>query len=165
MDTELPQITAAVGLAYEMALQRYNNNYSASRATIAGQEKKFKNYRDELASGFCTPMWDQVIDWGIRKGYIEAPGYLQGDWRFRQAVLAVTWIGPSPINIDPKKEVEAHILAINAGLETREQACRELFQTDYEETVDRIKKEMEIMPPTPTEVRDVNITRDDEENA
>ena len=164
MDTELPQITAAVGLACEMALQKYNNNYSASRATIAGQEKKFKNYRDELACGFCTPVWDQVIDWGIRKGYIEAPGYIEGDWRFKQAVLAVTWIGPSPINIDPKKEVEAHILAINAGLETREQACRELFQTDYEETVDRIKKEMDIMPPAPTEVRDIEITKNDEEN-
>lgn len=163
MDTELPQITAAVGLAYEMALQRYNDNYSASRATIAGQEKKFKNYRDELASGFCTPMWDQVIDWGIRRGLIDAPGYLEGDWRYRQAVLAVTWIGPSPINIDPKKEVEAHILAIDAGLETREQACRELFQTDYEETVDRIKKEMEIMPPAPTQVRDINITDSGEE--
>ena len=164
METELPQITAAVGLAYEMALQKYNNNYSASRATIAGQEKKFKNYRDELAEGFCTPVWEQVIDWAIRKGYVEAPGYLEGDWRYKQAVLACTWIGPSPINIDPKKEVEAHILAINAGLETREQACRELFQTDYEETVDRIKKEMEIMPPAPTEVRDIEITRNNEES-
>ena len=163
MDTELPQITAAVGLAYEMALQKYSNNYSASRATIAGQEKKFKNYRDELAEGFCNPMWEQVIDWGIRRGYIDAPGYLEGDWRYKQAVLACTWIGPSPINIDPKKEVEAHILAIDAGLETREQACRELFQTDYEETVERIRKEQEMAPPAPTEVRDINITKDNEE--
>lgn len=162
MDTELPQITAGVGLAYEMGLQRYSNNYSASRATIAGQEKKFRNMRDDLASGFCTPEWEQIIDWGIRRGLIEAPGYLEGDWRYRQAVLAVTWIGPSPINIDPLKEVEAHIAAINAGLETREQAVRELFQSDYEEIAERIKKEQEIMPPAPTEVRDVNITRTDE---
>ena len=161
MDTELPQITAGVGLAYEMALQRYNNNYSASRATIAGQEKKFRNMRDDLASGFCTPMWEQIIDWAIRRNLIEAPGYLEGDWRYRQAVLAVTWIGPSPINIDPKKEVEAHILAINAGLETKEQACRELFQTDYEETVERINKEREM---DPTEVRDVVITDSDKED-
>ena len=161
LDIELPQITAGVGLACEMALQRYNNNYSASRATIAGQEKKFRNLRDDLASGFCTPTWDQVIDWGIRRGIIEAPGYLEGDWRTKQAVLAVTWIGPSPINIDPKKEVEAHILAINAGLETKEQACRELFQTDYEETVERIKKEQEMAP---TEVRDINITDSNEED-
>ena len=162
MDTELPQITAGVGLAYEMGLQRYNDNYSASRATIAGQEKKFKNYRDDLAAGFCTPEWEQVIDWGIRRGIIEAPGYLEGDWRYRQAVLAVTWVGPAPINIDPKKEVEAHILAINAGLETREQACRELFQTDYEETVERIRKEQE-MDPAPTVVKDINIKDSDKE--
>ena len=156
VETELSHISAGVGnggLAYEMVLQKYNNNYSASRATIAGQEKKFRNLRDDLAAGFCTPMWEQVIDWGIRRGLVEAPGYIEGDWRFRQAVLACTWIGPSPINIDPKKEVEAHILAINAGLETREQACRELFQTDYEETAERLLKEQE-MNPAPTVVVD-----------
>ena len=164
VETELSHIAAGVGnggLAYEMVLQKYSNNYSASRATIAGQEKKFRNMRDDLANGFCKPVWDQVIDWGIRMGYIDAPGYTEGDWMYKEAVLAVTWIGPSPINIDPKKEVEAHILAINAGLETKEQACRELFQTDYEETSERIKKEQE-MNPAPTEVRDVVITDNNE---
>ena len=76
--------------------------------------------------------------------------------------MAVTWIGPSPINIDPKKEVEAHILAINAGLETKEQACRELYQTDYEETAERIKKEQDMAP---TVVKDVNITDSNEEDS
>lgn len=160
VETELSHIAAGVGdggVAYEMILQKYSNNYSASRATIAGQEKKFRTMRDDLAAGFCTPIWDQVIDYGIRMGYIEAPGYIDGDWRYKQAVLAVTWLGQSPINISPKDEVEAHILAINAGIETREQACRELFQSDYEETAERIRKEQSIMPPAPTEVRDVNI--------
>ena len=163
IETELAQIAAGCGeggLAYEMVLQKYSNNYSASRATIAGQEKKFRNMRDTLAYGFCTPEWDQVIDWGIRRGIIEAPGYIEGDWRYKQAVLAVTWIGPSPINIDPKKEVEAHILAIDAGLETKEQAVRELFQADYEETVERIQKEQE-MAPAP--VKTNNITPSDQE--
>ena len=165
VETELSHIAAGVGnggLAYEMVLQKYSNNYSASRATIAGQEKKFRNLRDDLANGFCTPIWEQVIDWGIRMGYIDAPGYIEGDWMFKQAVLAVTWIGPSPINIDPKKEVEAHILAIDAGLETREQAVRELFQADYEETLERINKEQE-MNPSPTEVKKVEIAKENED--
>lgn len=167
MDTELPQITAGVGVAYEMAMQRYSNNYSASRATIAGQEKKSRNMRDDLAAGFCTPVWEQVIDWAIRKGYIEAPGYIDGNWRYKQAVLACTWIGPSPINIDPKKEVEAHILAINAGLETKEQACRELFQTDYEETAERIEREMKMNPSNAnaTDTSDIKPSEQEEEES
>ena len=169
VETELSHISAGVGgggVAYEMVLQKYSNNYSASRATIAGQEKKFRNMRDDLAVGFCTPMWDQVIDWGIRKGFIEAPGYIEGDWRYKQAVLAVTWIGPSPINIDPLKEIQAHILAMDAGVETKEQVCREMYQTDYEETAERIKKEREMAPqsePAPTQVRDLNIEEEKEE--
>lgn len=167
VETELSQIAAGCGeggLAYEMVLQKYSDNYSASRATIAGQEKKFRNVRDNLAVGFCFPIWAQVIDWGIRTGKLEAPGYIEGDWRYRQAVLAVTWIGPSPINIDPKKEVEAHILAIDAGLETKEQACRELYQTDYEETVERIQKER-AMDPAPTTTDNITPSEKEEENA
>lgn len=147
VESELTHIASGVGnggLAYEMVLQKYNDNYSASRATIAGQEKKFKNLRSVFSTQFCDPIWEQVIDWGIRKGYIEAPGYIEGDWMFRKSVLACTWIGPSPINIDPKKEVEAHIMAINAGLETKEDAVREMFGKDYEETVERRVHEKEL---------------------
>ena len=164
VETELSHICAGVGdggLAYEMVLQKYSNNYSASRATIAGQEKKFRNLRDDLAAGFCTPVWEQVIDWGIRTGKLDAPGYLEGDWRTRQAILACTWIGPSPINIDPKKEVEAHILAISAGLETKEQACRELFQTDYEETAERLGRERS-MDPTAIDTSGIKPSEEDE---
>ena len=146
VETELSHIAAGCGyggLAYEMVLQKYSNNYSASRATIAGQEKKFRNIRESFAFGFCQPIWEQVIDWGIRKGYIEAPGYLEGDWRYQKAVLACTWIGPSPINIDPKNEIEAHILAIGNNLETKEDAIRELFGRDGDETLQRRRKEIE----------------------
>ena len=93
--SELAHICAGVGdggIAAEMVLQKYNNNYSASRATIAGQEKKFRNLRSLFAFEFCDPIWEQVIDWAIRKGYVEAPGYLEGDWMFRKSVLACTWI-------------------------------------------------------------------------
>lgn len=147
VESELTHIAAGVGnggLAYEMVVQKYNDNYSASRATIAGQEKKLKILRSIFASQFCDPVWEQVIDWAIRKGYVEAPGYLEGDWMFRKSVLACTWIGPSPINIDPKKEVEAHIMGIGAGLETKEDAVREMYGKDYEETVERRVHEQEL---------------------
>ena len=146
VETELAHIAAGCGyggLAYEMVLQKYSNNYSASRATIAGQEKKFRNLRESFAFGFCQPIWEQVIDYGIRKGYIDAPGYLEGDWRTRQAILSCTWIGPSPININPKEEIEAHVLAIGNNLETKEDAIRELFGKDGDETLQRRKKEIE----------------------
>lgn len=168
VETELSHIAAGCGyggLAYEMVLQKYSNNYSASRATIAGQEKKFRNIRDAFAFGFCQPVWEQVIDWGIRKGYIEAPGYVEGDWRFKQAVLSCTWIGPSPINIDPKSEIEAHILAIGNNLETKEDAIRELFGRDGDETLQRRRKEIEAengLPAiqTSSQTREENISNE-----
>ena len=143
--SELQHIGGAVGLPYEMMVQTYSSNYSASRATIAGAEKIFRDYREEFASKFCAPVWQQVVDYGIRVGAIEAPGYIEGKKFYRDAVLASTWIGPSPISIDPLKEVNAHITAINANLETRERAMREMYQTDFEETIERIAKEQELL--------------------
>lgn len=147
INTELSHIAAGAGMggvASEMVLQKYSDNYSASRATIAGQEKKWDAIRDVFATGFCTPIWKQVIDWGIRKGRIEAPGYLEGDWMFKEAVLAVTWVGSAPISIDPKKEIEAHLLAIGNNLETKEDAVRELYGKDFEETIERIGREKDL---------------------
>lgn len=145
MKTELSSIGAAVSLPYELLLQSYNASFSASRATIGGAEKGFRVIREEFATKFCAPVWEQVVDYGIRMGYITAPGYLEGDDMTRRAVLASTWIGPSPVVVNPVQEVNAHILAINANLETREHALRELYSTDFEETVERLRREQDML--------------------
>lgn len=163
---ELTQIGGAVSLPYEMLMESYNASFSASRATIAGAEKGFKVMREEFATKFCAPVWEQVIDYGIRMGYIEAPGYLEGDEYFKRAVRTSTWIGPASVVIDPVKEVNAHILAVNNKLETREHALRELYSTDFEETVERIKREQSMMADLLDEGMDVleQIPQEDKEN-
>lgn len=162
MKTELTSIGGAVTLPYEMLMQSYNSSFSASKATIAGAEKGYRVLREEFATKFCAPVWEQVIDYGIRIGRITAPGYLDGDPYTKRAVLASTWIGPASVVVDPVKEVNAHILAVNANLETREHALRELYSTDFEETVERIRKEQSMMESMLSEGNDFNDPTDEE---
>lgn len=144
-ELELSQIGGAVSVPYEMMVQRYNSNFSSSRATIMGAEKTYKVIREEFASKICAPVWEQVIDWGIRLGEIEAPGYLEGSDFFRRAVLACSWIGPAAIVLDPTREINAHIQAIQNNLEPREVATRELLQMDFEEVADMLAHEKETL--------------------
>ena len=143
VELELSQIGGAVSVPYEMMTQRYNSSFSSSRATITGAEKTYRVIREEFASKICAPVWEQVVDYGIRLGLIEAPGYLEGSDLYKRAVLAVSWIGPSSIVIDPTREINAHISAISNNLEPREIATRELLQMDFEEVTDMLQSEKE----------------------
>lgn len=145
VELELAQIGGAVSVPYEMMTQRYNSNFSSSRATITGAEKTYKVIREEFASKICAPVWEQVIDYGIRTGMVTAPGYLEGSDLYKRAVLASTWIGPSSIVLDPTREINAHIQAISNNLEPREIATRELLQMDFEEVTDMLANEKEIL--------------------
>ncbi len=145
VELELSQIGGAVSVPYEMMTQRYNSSFSASRATIVGAEKTYKVIREEFAQKICSPVWEQVVDYGIRLGMIQAPGYLEGSDLYKRAVLASSWIGPSSIVIDPTREINAHISAIQNNLEPREIATRELLQMDFEEVTDMLQNEKEVL--------------------
>lgn len=136
---------AAGGLSYEMLLNSYNASFSASRATINSCEQNFRILRDDFTRKVLDPVYRLVIEYGILSGHIEAPGYLEGDRLFRDAVTAATWVGVTPIQVDPTKEVKAYSDAISAGFCTREIAARNLYGIDVAEVFERLRKEKEEM--------------------
>lgn len=133
------------GIPMEMLLQSYNASYSASRATIASAEKTFETYRTAFSMLFCQPEWEQVIDYGIRMGLVEAPGYMEADELTKKAYLASAWVGPSPVSIDPVKEVNAYAMAVKSCFCSHEDATRALFGHDFEEVADRQGTEKRMM--------------------
>lgn len=142
MKSILTMIAPAVGgMSYEMLVNSYNASFSASRATIGACEKNFRIIRDDFQKKFLEPVYRLVIEYGILAGYITAPGYLEGDSFYRNAVLASTWVGVTPVQVDPTKEVKGYTDAINANLCTREQAIRALYGADADEVFQRLARE------------------------
>lgn len=143
MKTYMEQaLSSADGLSYELYLNSYNASYSAARATINGGEKAFRIWREEFVDKFLKPIWEMIISLGIDEGFIEAPRWLEGGL-YKEAILASTWGGVTPIQVDPQKDVGAYVDAINNNLCTHERACQNLFGTDFEETIDRLNVERE----------------------
>lgn len=145
IDVQLDLIGSAVNVPREALLASFQSSYSASKGSLAVAEKGFSTFRKDIADNFCQPLWDMVIDYGIRLGEIHAPRYLEGTDRIKKAWLATTWIGPSAISLNPVQEVNAYVTAIQNGLCTHEQAVRSLYGKDFEEVADRLKKEIETL--------------------
>lgn len=137
----LLDIGSALGLPRGLLEQEFNSSFSASKAEINSAYKGFKVVMQEVGDKVCTPTWEQVVDYGIRLGVINAPGYLEADELTKKAMLAVTWIGPTAVSIDPVKEVNAQVAMIAAGLTTRERAIRELNGMDFDEVSQRLAQE------------------------
>lgn len=140
IDSMLDLLGGACSIPREMALGSFNSSFSAARGTIGTSEKGFAPLRQTFGDLFCSPVYEQVIDYGIRNGDIEAPGYFDSDIR-RKAILGVTWIGPSPVIVNPTSEVSALKLALEANLLTHEQATRMLYGFDFDSVLERLKME------------------------
>lgn len=135
INTRLDIMGGATGVAREMALSRYDASFSAARGTIGASEKFFAPIRNAFAYQFCTPVYEQIVDYGIRMGLIECPEYFESEIN-KKAILAVSWTGPSPVSIDPTKEINACVTAIENSLMTHEQAAQTLWGKDFDEIVD-----------------------------
>ena len=70
-------------------------------------------------------------------GRIKAPGFLT-DPLIRQAYLGSEWIGPSQGMLDPTKEIQAAVLAIQNGLSTHEQEAIKLNGSEFTTNIDKL---------------------------
>ena len=143
----LKQIGTALEIPFEVLLAAFNASYSASRAALLEVWKMYRRRRKWLAKKFCQPIFEQVIEEAVLKGYIDLPGFLENPIA-KKAYLGAVWYGNSPGQIDPVKEVTASVVKINNGLSTREREATELNGSDWNENLDQLaienKKKKEV---------------------
>lgn len=159
-ETILKLICAACGMSYEELLCEFKSSYSASRATINESEKGYKKLREELCDQLMKPIYEQVIEFGIMEGKIEAPGFFDSELN-RCAVLAVSWVGVTPTQVDPTKEIKALTEALSNGVVSREYICRTLYNMDYNEVAERLIKEERML----ADLREEEITDEDQDGS
>lgn len=136
------QIGAALEIPADLLLMSFNSSYSASRGALLEAWKAFRMRREWLTKDFCRPVYEIWLTEAVARGRIVAPGFLT-DPLIRQAYLASEWIGPSQGQLDPVKEVNAAVTAIENGLSTREAEAVKLNGSQYSTNVDRLMLENE----------------------
>ncbi len=138
------QCGAALEIPADLLMKEFNASYSASRAALMEAWKSFKMYRQWFTSGFCKPVYEIWLSEAIARGRINAPGFFD-DPLIREAWFGSEWIGPSQGQLDPVKEVNAEILAVQHGFTTHEAATARLNGSDWDSNMDQLEMENQKM--------------------
>lgn len=133
-------VGAALDIPYEMLLGVFNSSYSASRAALLQAWRPFRDRRDWFAHDFCQPVYETWLFEAVATGRIQAPGFFTDPIR-RKLWSQTIWIGPSPGQIDPTKEVQAAVMRINNGFSTHERETAELTGMDWDTNIEVLKRE------------------------
>lgn len=136
------QVGAALEVPCDLLLKAFNASYSASRGALLEAWKAFRMRRTWLTNDFCRPVYELWMTEAVALGRIHAPGFFT-DPIMHQAYLESEWIGPSAGQLDPTKEVQAAVLAIDNGLSTRESEAIKLNGSQYNANVAKLWSENE----------------------
>jgi len=146
LDSSMKYNYASMGCPIEIALLVFQNNYSASRASLKMFEMILKYDRKYiLTDQFYKIIYGQHFELECLKGNIVAPKYLElknDDGYIDNAYTKAKFIGASIPHVDEVKEVNAVVAKLKAGLFTYEQAAESLGNpVDFDTLIERRKAE------------------------
>lgn len=156
----LRQIGVGLELPFELLIKHFTASYSAARAALEEARDYFARRRHWLITALCQPVYEAVIAEAVATGRLPAPGFF-ADPLIRRAWLGSLWIGDAPSQLDPKKEVEAAVLRMQARLTTLEEERAMLVGRGWEQIVPQLEKEAKILARLPAST--VTVARDKEE--
>lgn len=162
-------VCSTIGIPPEVALSKYDSNYSASRAALKDWEYTLNVERRNFKFQFYQRIYNFWLELEILQGRIQAPGYLTALYKKDEITLdafrSCRFVGANVPHIDPLKEVQAERLKLgetgkHIPLTTVEAATESLNGGDsfsnikqYGRELEEVKKQgidpvLKVLPPT-----------------
>ena len=145
-------VAAAIGMPYNIAMSKYDDNYSSSRAAIKDWENTLNVTRENFQRAFYRQIYKYWLEIMIMEGKINAPGYLQARIKNNRFILnayrKARFVGTPVPHIDPAKEVAAERaklgpLGAHLPLTTVEAATENLNAGESLANMEQFSKELE----------------------
>lgn len=108
-------VAAAFGIPYSlMTGDMRNANYSSERAATVAFRRDISQFQHStMVYQMCRPMWRWFLDAAVvLSGALSLPGYRSKPREY----LSVDWIPPAWEWVDPLKDIQAQIMAMQAGI-------------------------------------------------
>lgn len=144
LDSFTAHLSAATGMPIEVLLMRFNQNYSASRATLILFWRKVVIDREEMAADYLFPHYEMWLSEEIASGRIQAPGW--SDPVLKAAWLNAAWVGQPLPDIDPSKTAKAAVERTALGHLTGKRGAREYNGSDFDTNAATIEREYDERP-------------------
>lgn len=132
-------VAASLRYPYELLAKEFTNNYSGGRLALIDGRITFKVWQSCLIEQVFRKVWARFIDRAVVAGLlpVDPVRYEEN----RDHFLQHQWIPPGWPWVDPQKEVQADILAIEAGLTTQTESLASRGR-DFDETLQQMEREL-----------------------
>jgi lambda family phage portal protein len=131
-------VSASLGLPYHLVTGDVRQaNYSSLRAELVEFRRRVQQLQHGvIAHQLCRPVWARWMETAVLAGALDLPGYAGAPAQFR----AVQWIPPRWDWVDPLKDIQAQVLAMEAGITSRRKVVEatgyDVEEVDRENAVD-----------------------------
>jgi lambda family phage portal protein len=131
-------VAAALRYPYELLAKQFTNNFSGGRLALIDGRITFKNWQHQLIEHVLRKVWGRFIDRCVIAGLlpVDPVKYEEN----RDHFLQHQWIPPGWPWVDPEKEVNADVAAIQSGLTTQTESLAARGR-DFDETLQQIERE------------------------
>lgn len=149
--TNIELVCAAIQIPPGVAMSKYDDSYSASRAGLKDWEHVLNVKRPEFAFQYYQPLYEFWLDVQVLTNKIQAPGYIlarqRQDWMVLEAYRNCRFVGPQVPHIDPEKEARAERIKLGEACEsipltTAEAATERLDGGDFSENLRQVEDEL-----------------------
>lgn len=144
-------ICAAIGIPPEVALSKYDSNFSASRAALKDWEHTINVERKEFSFQYYQKVYATWLELEVLKNKVQAPGLIDAitkdDDILVLAYMNSRFVGNNVPHIDPLKEVQAERLKLGSSaahlpLTTAEASTELLGAGDYDTNASQFADEL-----------------------
>jgi len=129
----LLSVSASLGLPYHLVTGDVRQaNYSSLRAELVEFRRRVEQLQHGVvAHQLCRPVWARWLETAVLSGALEILDFARSPARYRP----VNWIPPRWDWVDPLKDIQAQVLAMEAGIVSRRKVVQ---ATGYDvEEIDR----------------------------
>lgn len=147
VDTLAGHLSASLSIPIEVVLMKFAENYSASRASLILFWRVAQIWRDEMASDFLNPVYENWLAGEIAAGRISAPGW--SDPRLREAWLKNSWIGSPMPNIDPLRTSKADKEYVEMGAQDLDRVAQNLNGSSGKANRAKLQRQLAELPTPP----------------
>ena len=172
--TNLLPLCAAVGIPVEVAMKKFENNFSSSRAALKMWEHTMKVTRTDFGFHFNHLIYQMWLVLADIRGDINAPGLFRAvavdkDDMLFEAYTKIKFNGPTVPHVDPMKEVKAERDKLgpkgaNIPLTTPEEAAMNLGGGDIDIVKEGFEKQVDGFEVEEPPVNAARETEGDESN-
>lgn len=135
------------GASVVVIKQRFDNSYNASKGAIdLTWKQSVEYYLKQFSSDYHNVLFPLWLNGKIASGEITAPGW--DTVKGRKAWASMSIITPAKPSLNPLAEAKAGIERVNSGFSNRELEAQQQTGTSYEENVERLTQENDVLQGT-----------------